>query len=206
MSIDFAALRSHRTVIVSVVVAAVAITAFALVGIAVMMGWLSRDNTALTPPSIASPAQQVAGTATDVALAPGETLVSPPEIPAYKPGPAPMMPSYSPPTPPAPAPAAPIEPPAPRKKTVLAPIPAPAPAPAPAAAPAPTRPNFKRAPPPDGYCVNCATVAAITTYTDAWEVRVRFEDGTSRTVSYPTQPNLRLGDRVRLEDGRLNRY
>ena len=36
-----------------------------------------------------------------------------------------------------------------------------------------------------------------------WNVRVRFEDGTTQTLRYETAPNLRNGDRVRVENGKL---
>jgi hypothetical protein len=53
--------------------------------------------------------------------------------------------------------------------------------------------------------VNCGRVTATTSYSDSWEVRVRFEDGNTRTFRYRDPPNLRTGQRVRLEDGRLLR-
>jgi hypothetical protein len=74
-------------------------------------------------------------------------------------------------------------------------------------APAPVRPRYAvPRDPGEEYCVNCGTVGAIARLDDdAWEVRVRFEDGASSVFRFPTRPTLRLGDRVRLEDGRLNR-
>jgi outer membrane lipoprotein SlyB len=36
-----------------------------------------------------------------------------------------------------------------------------------------------------------------------WEVRVRFEDGTSRMVRYDSEPSWRSGDKVRVENGRI---
>jgi hypothetical protein len=48
-------------------------------------------------------------------------------------------------------------------------------------------------------------VTAIATFPDLWEVRVRLEDGASFNVRYPNAPGLRVGDRVRLADGRLVR-
>jgi outer membrane lipoprotein SlyB len=36
-----------------------------------------------------------------------------------------------------------------------------------------------------------------------WNVRVRFEDGTTQTLRYDTQPDLRSGDRVRVENGKV---
>jgi len=179
MNPELAAARSSRAVVVAIIVAAVAVTACSLVGIAVMLGWVSPKGSVSTPVSFASPGQQVAGTAPGVDLAPGETLIAPPEAPKARPGPA--VPDYSHPPAAKPAPLA-----SARKPT-------------------PSLPSYAR-PRDDGLCVNCGSIAAITTYPDSWEVRVRFEDGTARTIRYPTQPPLRLGDRVRLEDGRLNRY
>lgn len=37
----------------------------------------------------------------------------------------------------------------------------------------------------------------------SWEVRVRLEDGTNQVMRYTTQPAFRVGDRVKVEDGRL---
>ena len=39
--------------------------------------------------------------------------------------------------------------------------------------------------------------------TSHWEVRVRLEDGTNRTVRFDQQPSWRSGDRVRIENGRI---
>ncbi len=173
---------SRRAIVVSVVVASVAVTASALVGIGVMLGWVGDK-----PASPATPAAAVS----DALLSPGETLVAPAAAPSAPR--APLMPNYTPPKPPMPAPAVPdaaTPPPREPKKVVAAPAP----------------PQYRRPPAPDERCRNCGTVAAIATYPDAWEVRVRFEDGSERTIAYPTAPRLRLGDRVRFEEGRLNRY
>ncbi len=40
---------------------------------------------------------------------------------------------------------------------------------------------------------------------NSYDVRVRMEDGTFQTVRYQTEPGLRLGDKVRVEDGRIVR-
>lgn len=190
MSPELVAARSSRVVVASIVVAAIAVTGCALVAIAVMLGWVSSGGPAITPASVASPGLQVAGTAPEAGLAPGETLVAPAEIPSPRPGV--LMPNYSPPAAPRPAPSAPDAPvsslPAPKKPVAMA----------------PAAPIYAQAP-RDGFCVNCGTVTGVTTYPDWWEVRVRFEDGASRSFRYPTPPNLHLGERVRLEDGRLNR-
>jgi hypothetical protein len=78
---------------------------------------------------------------------------------------------------------------------------------------APSAPTYLREEPPEmprsyersirGVCVNCGTIASIGSYAGDWEVRVRFEDGSSQTIRYPERPPLRAGERVRLEDGRL---
>lgn len=240
MAPTFAELRSNRLVVASVVAAAIAVTAAALVAIAVQLGWISRPSGA---PS-ASPAARSGSTSPDVALAPGETLVVPADPATARTGP--LMPTYSEPTPPKPAPppsaetapapasppvrkpAAPQQPPA----RSAAPLdlqspnysPADTPRPAPPYRPparddarggfGPRPPEYARARPADEprerrrdsvLCENCGSVAAITTYSDSWEVRVRFEDGSTRTFRYRSRPPLRLGDPVRLEDGRLFR-
>jgi outer membrane lipoprotein SlyB len=38
-----------------------------------------------------------------------------------------------------------------------------------------------------------------------WEVRVKLEDGTHRTMRYEAEPAFRVGDRVRIENGLLVR-
>ena len=48
-------------------------------------------------------------------------------------------------------------------------------------------------------------MTAIVTFPDLWEVRVRLEDGATLSVRYPGPPTLRVGDRVRLANGRLER-
>ena len=39
----------------------------------------------------------------------------------------------------------------------------------------------------------------------SYDVRVRMEDNTFSTVRYEVEPNVRVGDKVRVEDGRLVR-
>jgi len=39
--------------------------------------------------------------------------------------------------------------------------------------------------------------------TTAWDVRVRLDDGSTRTVRSTTQPSWRVGDKVRVENGKL---
>lgn len=182
MQAEIAAARAHPAVVVSIVIAAVAVTAAALVAIAYMMGWLPARGALPTPVGMAAPAQQAAGTASDLALLPGESVVSQAEAPkpaAPQPAsPQPTTPSYAKPQ---------AAPPKLAKKT-----------PAPTARPAPA--------PARNYCVNCGTIAAVVAYGPGeWGVRVRFEDGSSEMLRYREPPRLRAGDRVRLEDGRLVR-
>lgn len=206
-------LRSHPAVIASVVAAAVAVTAFALVGIAYLLGWVPSKANVPTPGSIATPGQQVAGSAPGVALLPGETLVEP-EAP--KPVPGPVTPSYSQTRPPIANPAVSKKPAAaplsgnPRVKWPQPSTPAFAKTLPSRAAPSAPRylPDEPAAPRSNersirGVCVNCGSVASIGSYGNDWEVRVRFEDGSSQIIRYPERPRLRIGERVRLEDGRL---
>ncbi|NJD87893.1 MAG: glycine zipper 2TM domain-containing protein [Betaproteobacteria bacterium] len=39
--------------------------------------------------------------------------------------------------------------------------------------------------------------------TTAWDIRVKLEDGSTKTVRYTTQPSWRVGDKVRIENGKL---
>ena len=182
--------QSHPIVVISVVTAAVAVTLCALVGIAFMLGWLPSRSGVMTPVSMASPGQQAAGTASGIALLPGETLVTPeatkpaasdePVTSGRPAAPGPSIPNYK------------------RSPPVTAPTPA-------APAVAPKRPAYARAASQDGICVNCGSVTSTVAYPDSWEVRVRFEDGATQTFRYDAPPNLRLGQRVRLENNRLVR-
>src|SRR5258706_5859219 len=197
MDSELSAVRSHPAVIVSVVVAAIALTACALVAIAYVLGWVPLDA-AGAPGARATLGQQVTGSAPGVVLLPGETLIDNPE-----------------------------------SAKAAAPVSAPPPAlaaPAPAARPQPSPPSYTKSPPsriapsartylreerrepapPRSYersirnvCVNCGTVASIGSSGGDWEVRVRFDDGTSQLIRYPERPALRAGERVHLEDGRL---
>ena len=169
--------RVHPAVMISMVAAALAVTAAALVAIASMLGWIPSRASLSTPVGIANPAQQAAGVANDVALLPGESLVTPEE--SAKAGePKPATPSYV-------------------KPANAAPKPAPSPPKFAAAKPA----GRQRA-----YCVNCGNIAAITAYgRGEWDVRVRFEDGSDETLRYREPPPFRVGERVRLEQGRLER-
>jgi len=181
-----ATLRSHPAVIASIVLAAVAVTACAVVAIAYMLGWVGRAAPP-TPASMAAPGQQVAGTAPDMGLLPGETLVTMPEPPKSA-----------------------IPPPAPQGAAVAVKPPEGKPAPA-RAAPA-LRPSYDEhsettraaiVPEREGPCVNCGIVVAIATHGGFWDVEVRYEDGSTQTLRYPERPRLRAGERVHFEDGRL---
>jgi len=193
MDSGIAAARGHPAVVASVVVAAVAITTGALVAIAWMLGWVGARGAPPTPASFASPGQQVAGTAPGVALLPGETLVT------EEPAPKTLAPSS----------AKPAQ--APTKDSEVTPPPAiPAPPPSPATRVAPVTPNYSRAevaarPDLRALCVNCGTVESIRPVGDGWEVRVRYDDGSGDVKRYDQRPRLRRGDRVHLEEGRLQR-
>ena len=93
--------------------------------------------------------------------------------------------------------------------------PPPAAAPTPQAArPAPEKPSYAQAPAPENRgarrsCPNCGEVSS-TAYRQfdrggAFEVRVRFDDGTRATLRYPSDPGFRAGDRVLMANGRLRR-
>jgi hypothetical protein len=73
-------LRSHPAVIASIVAAALAVAACAVVAIGYMLGWVGHAAPP-TPAAIATPGQQLAGTAPDMGLLPGETVVTMPEPP-----------------------------------------------------------------------------------------------------------------------------
>jgi hypothetical protein len=192
----------------AVVVAAIAVTACALVAIAYLLGWVPSKPAMPAPMSVALPGSQVAGSAPDIALLPGESLVdpapmalAPPAAPASRPEAA-AVPK------PSPAPAAPYAPP-PSRSGSSAPTYAPS---DPAPRPAPRKPAYSRAEPPPvtsydraakTLCINCGSVASIGNASGDWEVRVRFEDGSSETLRYPERPRVRVGDKVYVEDGRL---
>jgi len=94
-----------------------------------------------------------------------------------------------------------VEAPPPAAPPVPAAQPAPPPPPAPAPEPEPRR--AKRS------CPNCGEITS-TTYRQfdsrgAWEVRVRFDDGTRASLRYPTDPGFRVGERVVMASGRLKR-
>lgn len=208
MTPELEAARSSRIVIVSVVSAAVAITLLCIVGIAAILGLVGPRSE--EPPAVAAVklAQKTARAAPPaVALVPGETLVAPPDAPPPSPAPGKAPP-------PAVAPEAPASTEAPAKPAESRPARAPR-KPAPSSRTAPSTPSYARAethPTDPGeprprrmVCRTCGTVTAIATFPDLWEVRVRLEDGATFNVRYPNAPGLRVGDRVRLADGRLVR-
>lgn len=199
MNAQIESARAHPAAVISLVVAGLAVTACALVAIAYMLGWVpAGPQLPSAPTSMASPGQQVAGSAPDVALLPGETLVAPADAPA-----ATALPSAAP-EPAKPAPTATPQPAKPKYAKTAPPEPA-------RPSPAPSRPHYTRselAPSTSerssrDVCVNCGVVASIGSSGYDWEVRVRFEDGSSETLRYPDRPPLRVGARVHLEDGRI---
>jgi hypothetical protein len=199
------ALRTHRAFLAAAVAFAVVVAVLAVVGLAHLLGWSAP--VAPTPMSVAAPGNQVAGSAAELGLAPGETLVAPANPDAR---PAPLMPRYSSPDPPPPAPSS-------TDDDVQTPAQA-SPKPAARREPAPAQPrapSFARGDPHPSSpldtwpnpapCERCGEVVAITTWPDMAEVRVRFEDGATRTLRSPTPSRWRIGERVRLEHGRLVR-
>ena len=168
------------------VIAGIAFGACALLAIAYFLGGLTPGKPAPAAAPQAAPAAPKAPTATTqsgVVLLPGETLVAPPDpVPA------------TPPAAPSPAPAV--------KKPAPAPSPPrynqPRPPVVAREAPRPSPPRATRS-----VCVNCGVVTSVARGDYDWEVRVRFEDGSTETLRYPDRPRLRIGERVHLEDGRL---
>lgn len=204
MTPQIEALRSHRAVVVSVIVAAVSVTLLCLVGIALMLGWVGKRPPAL-PASVATAPRPSSAVSPGVSLIPGETLVTQAEASATPAAPAAPPPARAEPAPrprPAtPAYARPAEPkpnPAPRR--------APRTEPGTGSGRAEARPtDAGDAGPRKLVCRTCGTVTGIATFPDLWEVRVRLEDGATFSVRYPSPPTLRIGDRVRLANGRLER-
>jgi hypothetical protein len=205
--------RRHPAALASIVIASLAVTALALVTIAYLVGWIPTHGVLPGGPgSIATPGQQLPGTIQGgVDLLPGETLVDPAESPATevpkgatpKPPPAveapkPSTPRYAKPAPLAPPPARLAAPGSSSSSAQMLPSRA-----------APSKPNYIREPDATveraarDYCVNCGTIASIGSAGGDWEVRVRFEDGSTETLRYAQQPRLRIGERVHLENGRL---
>jgi hypothetical protein len=134
------------------------------------------------------------------------------------------MPKYSQPHAPAPAPVqgfqAETRPAAPQAMPVPGPMPVPATPPAnpprgrfdsgDSFGPAP--PTFGRAEPRPApvpapqrraLCEDCGRVIGIANWRSGWEVRVRFDDGSTQTLRFRRRPPFDLGERVRLDDGEL---
>jgi hypothetical protein len=68
----------------------------------------------------------------------------------------------------------------------------------------------KDAPSPPQRCANCGHVASLTYHPRdpkgaVWEITVAFDDGTRLSMRYPTNPGLRVGERVSFSNGRLRR-
>ena len=76
MNAPAAAPRHPSAVIISIVVAATAVTACALVGIAYMLGWVPVRHAVPATASAMSPASRAPGGASDLGLLPGESEVS----------------------------------------------------------------------------------------------------------------------------------
>jgi hypothetical protein len=204
--------RSHPAIHAALVIGGIAFASGALLVIAYMLDWLpSKPQLPSTPTSMANPGQQVAGSAPDVALLPGETLVAPADAPAARETTKPVAPATA--QRPAPQYATPASPPtlAPRKPTTPASAP-PAYAQALPSRAAPGKPNYTSdevarntayGRSTRDVCVNCGAVLSIAPMGPEWEVRVRFDDGSGETLRYPERPSFRIGDRVHLEEGRL---
>ncbi|MGE5096759.1 MAG: hypothetical protein ACM3SO_16605, partial [Betaproteobacteria bacterium] len=117
---------------------------------------------------------------------------------------------------PAPAPGAAAAPtPAPALPPTATKNPAPHPKPRTAARAEPRTPSFLGGDPhptspldtwPNpGRCANCGRVESTTTWPDMAEVRIRFEDGSTRTLRSAAPSPWHVGDRVRVEHGRILR-
>jgi hypothetical protein len=89
--------------------------------------------------------------------------------------------------------------------------------PAPSSPAATPPPRVESTPPPSPApkaphrrCRNCGTISSTAFHEREpqgarWEVRVRFDDGTRMSMRYPTDPGLKVGDRVQLSNGRLRK-
>lgn len=203
----------------SIVAAAFAFLVFCLIAISVVMGWIGPAPVQAPIPKIVPQAPRVVQGAGELGLEPGESLVPPPAAPSVVPSPSPptpparvegprpplLMPPYGrPATPPGPltseekrarrAQPRDEEPSAPRRELPQRRY---------AETPHPTDPTDPW--PQPAVCGTCGTVHSITVYPDLYEVRVRFDDGSRRTMRYQKPPRWRVGDRVRLDNGRLVR-
>lgn len=196
----------NRTAAVAIIVAVVALGAFVVVGIGVLLGWIPRGGA-----SDRAPATAGTGTPAGKASRGLEKFA----------GSEPLMPKYSQPHAPPPAP---LQDFAQTRQALPPPMPAAAPAPQPAPPPAspprgpfasensfgPAPPSFGRAepraapesaPPRRGPCEECGRIIGIANWRSGWEVRVRFDNGATETFPFRRRPPFDLGERVRL-DGR----
>ena len=211
MDAPSAAPGPNRTALVAIIVAVVALGAFVVVGIGVLLGWIPRGEASDRAPATASsgaPAGKASGGLEKFA------------------GTEPLMPKYSQPHAPPPAPLqdfAVTRPAPPPSMPAAAPVPEPPPASLPRGpfvsgdpfGPAP--PSFGRAEPraaPDRaapeapaqrrrVCQDCGRIIGIANWRSGWEVRVRFDDGATQTFDFSRRPPFDLGERVRLDAGEL---
>lgn len=210
MNGETAAPAQNRTAIVAILVAAVALGAFVLVGIGVLLGWIPRGALPETPAATPG-ASTVAGEARN-------------GLQKFE-GNEPLMPRYSQPNAPPPAPVqdfAAARPPATQPGPATAPLPQYQP-PAPAAsaprgrfasedAVGPAPPSFGRAEPSAApappaqsrrLCRECGRIMGVANWRSGWEVRVRFDDGSTQTYTFRRRPPFELGERVRLDGDML---
>jgi hypothetical protein len=180
--------------------------AFVLVGIGVLLGWIPRG--ALPDASSAAPgASAPAGEARN-------------GLQKFE-GNEPLMPRYSQPHAPPPAPAqdfAAATPAAPQPMPAATPVPQFQPPSAAASPPrgrfasedpiGPAPPSFGRAEPSAapappaqsrGPCEGCGRIMGIANWRSGWEMRVRFDDGSTQTYHFRRRPPFALGGRVRLD-------
>jgi len=176
-------------------IAGIVVGAIALAGVQ----WLDRvleTRKAAPVPTAASSAKPVAKEQSGVVLMPGEQLVLAPEPPATQvPKAAPAQPVVEPPKP------ASAPPQRPRTRAAVV-----------------AQDNTRPSPPqysregrramtsderPRSVCLNCGVVTSVTRGDYDWEVRVRLDDGTRRTLRYYDRPRVQEGDSFHLEDGRM---
>jgi hypothetical protein len=187
--------RTHLAIGTAVVAVA------ALVAIAWMLEWPPGQPPAR--PAAAPPKVAVTG-APPESLSPGESVV---ENGTTRSGPSE---SKAPPAPPPPP-----SPPEPAPKAAAPP--SQASARPPEKRPAPTPPRYAQRRAEDsperspGDCPSCGRIYLTATERDeldrivTWEIRVRFDSGQTRTFRFDGDPRLRVGDRVRVERGRIHR-
>lgn len=190
----------------AIIVAAVAVAAFAVVGVAALMGWLPNASSVTTPASVAMPSQQVSG-----GVASEYPVPEQPAEPATRVAPAAK---------PAPAKPAPAKPACTNCGTVtaVAAIEQPGEGSGLGAVLGGVVGGVLGHQVGGGRGKDVATVAGAVGGAYAghqiekgqkkavtWDVRVKLEDGTNRTVKFTTEPAFRVGDKVRLEGATLVR-